>query len=112
METKGRSYLLGETGRMVGFGFAPHPVMANHFIEAVFYKTQTEYVICITEGPGKGDPTSQRTGLGTKVKGKFFAQYAQRCIGGECSLEDFKKIMEESLSLGMPGIVFEWWDGK
>jgi hypothetical protein len=108
LETNGRSTLYSQTGRLIGFGFVPHPLFDNCFLEVVFYKTPTEYVLCMSEGKGAGDPESQRAGLGDEVPGSAFAPYAQRSIEGKLSYDEFKKMMEETLPSSIPGMKLEW----
>lgn len=109
LETKGRSTLLSQVGKLIGFGFASHPLMRGYYVEIVFYQTPTEYVLCFSEGPGEGDPAAQRQGLGDDVPGALFAPYAQRSIQGSLPYDDFKKVMAETLPESMPGIKLEWY---
>jgi len=110
METKGRSTLMSQVGKLIGFGFAPHPINgATHYVEVVFYKTPTEYVLCLSEGAGQGDPVSQRIGLGDDVPGAMFAPYAQRSIEGKLPYDEFKNFMNETMPESMPGIKLEWY---
>lgn len=114
MNSKGKSTLIGEVGKLIGFGFADHPILENSFIEVVFYQTKTEYVICISEGSLAGvslanRATHQRTELGDDVPGAAFAPYAARSIGGALPYEELKKLMNETMPQSLPGIKLEWY---
>ncbi len=116
MNTKGKSTLLGQMGKLIGFGFADHPTAEDAFIEVVFYQTKTEYVICITEGPMAGLSLSQRAsmqrqGLGTEVPGEAFAPFAARSIERDdkkLPYEELKKLFNESMPQSLPGVKLEW----
>lgn len=114
MNNKGKSTLIGQVGKMVGFGFADHPILENSFLEVVFYQTPSEYVICISEGPLAGVSLAiranlQRPGLGVSVPGEAFAPYAQRSIEGKMPFEELKKIMNEEMPKSLFGIKLEWY---
>lgn len=114
MINKGKSTLIGQVGKLIGFGFADHPILENSFLEVVFYQTSNEYVICISEGPLSGISLTnraclQRPGLGMNVPGEDFAPYAQRSIEGKLPYEELKKIMNEDMPKSLPGIKLEWY---
>jgi hypothetical protein len=104
MEQKGKSTLIGKTATLVGFGFAPHPLQLNCYIESVVYQlANDEFVLCLAQGEGEGNPVEQRKGLGQKVPGVLFAPFAERHINGI----DFLKL-QEIMAQGMPEMKFEW----
>lgn len=114
IQTKGKSTLIGQTGKLIAFGFAEHPILENSFIEVVLYQTKREYVICMSEGPLAGVPLPnranvQRTGLGSSVPGAAFAPYAARSLEGKLPYEEFKKVMNDSMPASLPGIQMEWY---
>lgn len=110
MNIVGRSTLVGQEGKLIGFGFAPHPVFPNSFLEVIFYQTNKEFVICMSEGTGKGDPETQKEGLGELVAGELFAPYAHRsvAISNDMDYEKFKALMMETLPESIKGLRMEW----
>lgn len=114
MNTNGKSTLIGEIGKLIGFGFADHPILEKSFIEVVLYQTRTEYVICISEGSLAGvslvnRANTQRSGLGNNVPGAAFAPYAARSIEAKLSYEGLKKLMSKSMPESLSGIKLEWY---
>jgi hypothetical protein len=114
IQTKGNSTLIGQVGKLIGFGFTEHLILENSFIEVILYQTKLEYVICISEGPIAGvsltnRANAQRPGLGKDVPGKDFAPFAQRSIETKLPYEELKRLINESLPLSLPGIKLEWY---
>lgn len=114
MNTKGKSTLVGQVGKLIGFGFADHPILGDSFINLTLYKTKDEYVICISEGSQSRvsliqRASLQRPNLGQDVPGESFAPYAARSIEGKLPYEELKKLMNESLPRSLPDIKLEWY---
>lgn len=108
MKTKGKSTLLGSTGKLVGFGFGSHPIKNGWFLNVVIYRVgKYEYAICLSEGEGKGNPDAQRESLGQDVPGESFARYAVRGISG-VPFTNVKKIIGEEMPKAVPGLNMEW----
>lgn len=112
--TKSTSTLTGQIGKLIGFGFAAHPILEESFLEVVFYQTSAEYVICISEGPLAGVSLTnramlQRPGLGVRVRGEDFAPFAARSIEGKLPYDELKRIMNESMPDSLPDIKLEWY---
>jgi hypothetical protein len=108
-----RSALFGQVGKMIGFGFAEHPTLGDSFIEVVFYQTEAEYIVCVSEGLIAGITLTtraylQRPGLGINVHGEDFAPFASRSIGGKLPFDELKKLMNEHMPTSLPGIKLEW----
>ena len=108
MNTTGKSTLLHQTGKMVGSGFARHPQKPGWSMNVVVYKTDDQWVICLAELEGGGDPEAQRANLGSLVPGSLFAPYAARGIGAEMPYEELRRILDKSLPLSLPGIDLLW----
>lgn len=107
----GKSTLIGTTGLFVGFGYGSHILKKDWFISVCFYHIKNNWIICMSEGSGKFDVKSQKSGLGKKVSGENLIPYAVRCIGG-LPYQEFRDIMNQELKITIPDIKFEWFEGK
>ncbi len=110
MENTGQSTLFDETGRLVGFGFGPHPTSAHKSINMVVYKTVKMWVICLSEPFGKGNPDALRPHLGTDVPGKDFARYAVRGVEVKFPFPELKKLLTEAGVESKSEMKWEWVD--
>jgi hypothetical protein len=80
MKTIGKSNLLGKSLRFVGFKFDEHPLYLNRFVQISIYNIVDlkDYVICVSEGEGKGDLLLAKSGLGQTVSGEEIVKFASR----------------------------------
>jgi hypothetical protein len=108
MQEAGRSTLASKTGVLVGSGFAKHPINNVGSINVAVYKTDDQWVICLAELSGCGDPEAQRSALGAEVPGSLFAAYATRGIGSEMPYAKVRELMDKSLPHSFPGIAMHW----
>lgn len=98
MESTPRSSLNNVQLRFVGFCFLNHPIKPNWFCQTSIYQhveKADKFVICVSEGRGKGKVNFARMGLGGIAAGRDVAPYAQRHLEG-CSFELMKEILEKS----------------
>jgi len=67
MDDIGKSTLLFKQGRLIGFTFLKHPIRRNRQLHLVFYHIESEnqFVLCLSEVRGKGNPGLMRPYLGT-----------------------------------------------
>lgn len=97
LQTVGRSTLYGKTGVLVGFAFGRHPIRSGHFISMVVYRISEEFVLCLSEGPGKGSPSQMCEGLGKSVPASLFAPFAQRSIAG-LEFDELRRVLSEEMT--------------
>lgn len=96
MREMGKSTLLKKTGKLMGFGYGQHPLKADWYMNVVIYRTDTDYVLCISELPkSQADPAALRKNLGTDVPGAAFAPYAARAIDVRFPFAQLKETLKE-----------------
>ncbi len=104
VKDEGKSSLLNETGVVVGFGHAPHPMIEDGFMSLFIVRTRDKWVICLTEGKGTYNVEQARDGLRKRIEGKTFAPYAARGMGAELPFWRMKTFVASS----MKDFTMEW----
>jgi hypothetical protein len=94
MVALGISTLIGKKFILVGFSFAKHPQKAGWFSQFSIYQGKNSFVLCNTEGPGKGNVDAAKQGLGKEVKGEDIMRFAKGNIEG-ANLQAVKHVMKE-----------------
>jgi hypothetical protein len=95
MTNTGISTLLNKTGTLVGFGFQRS---GGTFTHCIIYRTEEEYVICMSTGHGMGQPEKMRPHLGSQVPGREFARFATRGVDIKFPLNELREILETTLA--------------
>lgn len=110
MNEMSRTTLRGQIARKVMFAYADHPISKGRFLEVTLYgvgDAGNQWALCMSEGIGKYNLELSRAGMGATTPGELIARFAQRFIDG-APLEELRPVLEETLPLTLPGIVFEW----
>lgn len=117
MPTTSRSELTDVDFRSVGFTFIKHPTRKNFFLQVSVYKEindeRDKFIVCMSEGRGKGSVNNAKRGLGGVVPGRFVAPFAQRGFdGAPGTVSEVMKTFKEAFQESYPGAVWHWMEDE
>lgn len=106
-----RSELLNQDYYFAGCCFLKHPLDKRLFVQVSLYRGSDSWVLCLSEGRGKGSPNSAKAGLGSVVPGEHVAPFAQRQLkstGEATEFEAIKGILQSSFALRAKHSGWQW----
>lgn len=107
----GRSTLLDQDFHFAGFCFLKHPTDNRGFVQVSVYRGRRKWVICLSEGRGKGSTKAAKLGLGGIVPGRLVAPFAQRQLkDGDKPMpfETLKQVLESSYNRSAMYSDWQW----